>query len=144
MKMAEKRRGELMEDANKRWSEVKKALSEFGKFLSPSVASDVGIKVEAAAWRKRDNSSEFKYLPPEGFLPSKLCGVYLLFDDKEQLLYVGVARVNFDKRVWTHEELHWRCLDIISFKPEHLFLAAALEEFLIDKLNPVRNKNMKR
>ena len=68
------------------------------------------------------------------------CGVYLLFDDKEALLYVGVAMNTFHDRIWSHDWwIERRFIDVIPFPREYCFFALALEYFLICRLRPPKN-----
>jgi hypothetical protein len=68
------------------------------------------------------------------------CGVYLLFDDKEALLYVGVAMNKFHDRIWSHDWwIERRFIDVIPFPREYCFFALALEYFLICRLHPPKN-----
>jgi hypothetical protein len=68
------------------------------------------------------------------------CGVYLLFDDKDALLYVGVAMNTFHGRIWSHDWwIEQRFIDVIPFPREQCFFALALEYFLICRLHPPKN-----
>ena len=131
-----------MNDHEPRWTTVNEALDRFRSFLSPSVAANV--KILKATRKDLLESPEYNKYRPAGF-PSGLCGVYLMYGKNEELLYVGLARVSYDKRVWTHDkDVNWHYLDIIPFEGERLFLASALEEFLINACRPAVNRNMKR
>jgi hypothetical protein len=67
-------------------------------------------------------------------------GVYLIFDDREALQYVGVAMNTFHHRIWTHDaHMERRFIDVIPFPNEFCFLALALEYFLICRLRPPKN-----
>jgi len=76
-------------------------------------------------------------------------GVYLIFDEHEELLYAGVALVNFDNRVWSHDacfeswDVERRWTDVIELQPEYAFLGLSLEYFLICRLNPRCNTSYK-
>ena len=128
-----------MEETVRRWAGLNEALKVFRTFLSASAPSDIK-PFEAAQWQK-NAKPEYPFTQPR-WLPSKNGGVYLLYDNDGQLLYVGVARVNFDKRVWTHSEMAWKYLDVIPFDDQYLFLASALEHFLILRLKPFKNKSL--
>jgi hypothetical protein len=118
-----------------RWHPVKEALDEFHSYL----AANVRFQIEVATRKEWVDDKEYDLHRPEGF-PSNRRGVYLLFGSDQQLLYVGLATYNFDKRVWTHDDIDWRYLDIITFGEKLVFLAPALEYLLIRKLKPLRNK----
>jgi excinuclease UvrABC nuclease subunit len=70
--------------------------------------------------------------------------VYLIFDRDEHLIYVGVAGW-LDKRIWSHDQQPEfvsrprRWTDVILFDQSCAFLAPALEEFLIARLEPAHN-----
>ena len=117
-----------------RWEPVLEAIAVFRSYLAPNVPPFELI----AANDKRWTDEEYGRLRPSGF-PARLRGVYLIYDDAEALLYVGMATVCFDKRVWKHGHAARRYTDIIVFGDEHLFLAPALEYFLITQLRPPKN-----
>jgi hypothetical protein len=120
-----------------RWQAVERALDEFQSYLAPSVPR---LSI-AYACDKRWPDEEYKRRRPKGF-PSRLRGIYLIYDEAETLLYVGVAMWNYDKRCWSHDtELPRRHLDIIPLDDEHAFLALSLEFFLISKLRPRHNSS---
>jgi len=118
-----------------RWAPIQPLLDEFQAMLSPSVPRLEVIHANDRAW----SMEEYKRLRAKGF-PSKCRGVYLIFDEKALLQYVGLATVNFDKRVWSHDNrLERRWTDIICFDDRHICLASALEYFLVTRLNPPFN-----
>ena len=123
-----------------RWQQLRAALVEFRSHLAPHVAP---FKLTAANDSWWDND-EYKRLRPAGF-PSRMRGVYLMYDETGELMYVGVALVNYDKRVWSHDakfeahEAERRWTDVIEFEPEYAFLALSLEYFLICRLRPKYN-----
>ena len=127
-----------------RWRAVRATLDEFQRYLSPRVEQLRIIAANDSWW----NADEYKQLRADGF-PSRLRGVYLIYDQHDELLYVGVALVNFDKRVWSHDtmfaarEVERRWTDIIPLGPEYAFLALSLEYFLISRLNPKCNTSYK-
>ncbi len=127
-----------MEDRD-RWQAIGPVLEEFRSFLSPKVPESEIIEAADRRW----GNGEYKRLRPKGF-PSRLRGVYLLFDNDERLQYVGVAMWNYDKRVWSHDRhFERRFIDIIPFDDRRIFLAPALEFFLISKLDPPQNSTYK-
>jgi hypothetical protein len=84
--------------------------------------------------------AEYRNRKPKGF-PSKLRGVYLIYDDVEALQYVGVAMWCFDKRVWTHDDhIKRHYIDIVPFGDAWIHLALALEFWLIQAFKPIGNK----
>lgn len=121
-----------------RWKMIQPAIDEFQSFLSPEVPPLEIIEANDREWKEK-----YEQLRPKGF-PSRLRGVYLIFDAEERLQYIGVATVNFDKRVWSHDDyVDRRFTDVISFDDKFIFLAQALEHFLILKLRPPKNKALK-
>lgn len=108
-------------------------LAEFRTFLAPHVPP---FHVENCSLE--DGSRNPKLNWP---------GVYVMYGHGEAFKYVGVASKNncIDKRVWTHErgecdpERLSTGTNIIPFEREFAFLAPALEEFLIRRLQPVAN-----
>lgn len=120
-----------------RWIPVRKALDDFRTYLAPHIPDFDLLNATDAHWTE----DEYRRLRPKGF-PTRLCGVYLLFDEAELLQYVGVAVVNFDKRVWSHDTwIERRWIDIIPIRDEFVFLAPSLEYFLICRLAPRHNKS---
>jgi hypothetical protein len=73
---------------------VRRALRDFQSYLAPHVPTLEFVNATDAWWTEE----EYNRLRPPGF-PTRMRGVYLLFDENEVLLYVGVAMVSFDKRV---------------------------------------------
>src|SRR4051812_10751319 len=77
--------------------------------------------------------------------PSKIRGVYLLYDWDDSLQYVGVATYSFDKRMWRHDKhfeskgLDRGTIEVICFEADTSFLAPALEYYLISRLKPSLN-----
>jgi hypothetical protein len=67
------------------------------------------------------------------------CGVYLIFDAKETLRYIGKAIYIFDKRIWKHNVPDARYIDLVPFDDRHAHFCLALEHFLICRLKPTYN-----
>jgi hypothetical protein len=128
--------GECSDDLP-RWNAVRSALEEFRTYLAPHVPIFPLIAANDAQWC----DEEYRRLRPKGF-PSRMRGVYLIYDENEELIYVGVTLVNFDKRVWSHDAglrilgIRRRWTDIIELPPEYAFLGLSLEHFLICRLSP--------
>jgi hypothetical protein len=118
-----------------RWDPVLEAIAVFRSYLAPNVPPFELIAPVDRRW----TDEEYGRRRPRGF-PCRLRGVYLIYDDAEVLLYIGLATDCFDKRVWSHDSrLPRHYTDIIVFGEEHLFLAPALEYFLITRLRPTKN-----
>ena len=105
---------------------------------------------------EKENEIEFNSKWPEGYPNADKQGVYIMFDDKLNLLYIGKASANstLGKRLG-----HWfkygegnKChLNYDTWQPKPRFLVTiaaqknkryevpALEEFLISKLHPSAN-----
>lgn len=123
----------------KRWEIVERELEEFQKYLTPKVP-----QVRIRKGFDRQENDRHKWASENRDLLNQR-GVYLFFDKEEKLIYVGKASTSnwFDKRVWTHEDQAKfqsrpaRWIDFIPFEEGLEFLAPALEEFLIGRLNPV-------
>jgi len=97
-----------------RWATIHPVLDEFQRCLATHVPKFTLVHAVDRHWP----DAEYKKLRPRGF-PSKLRGVCLIFDDAPRLQYVGLAMVNFDKRVWSHDGvLSRRWTDIITFPDE--------------------------
>ena len=119
-----------------RWQAAFAAIEEFRSYLAASVPPIQILRAHEEGWTRE----EYKRKRPDGF-PSRLRGVYLIFDHHQRLVWVGKAMWNFDKRVWSHDsEVDRHYVDVIPFDEEHCFLAPALEFFLICKLAPPGNK----
>jgi hypothetical protein len=120
-----------------RWQAVRTVLGEFRSYLAPHVPPFRLVAANDSWW----DDEEYRRSRPTGF-PSKMRGVYLISDAAGELLYVGVALVNFDKRVWSHDAMFTangverRWTDVIALEPEYAFLALSLEYFLICRLRP--------
>ena len=81
-------------------------------------------------------------------------GVYYFRNDELGIFYVGRAlSTKFGKRIWSHlreNDTDWKrelsrpstTVNLIPVKDEIWYLAAALELFLIDKLNPKLNNRL--
>ena|SRR5260221_2330799 len=127
-----------------RWRAVRNALDEFQRYMSPQVPPFQTVAAYDYDW----NSEEYKRRRPQGF-PSRLHGVYLIYNEQNELLYVGAALFNFDKRVWSHDSTFTSCeaqprwIDIIPLAPAYAFLGLSLEYFLICRLKPKCNKSYK-
>ncbi len=123
-----------------RWLQLRTALAEFRYYLAPHTPPFILLAANDFLW----DNDEYKRLRPAGF-PSRLRGVYLMYDGAGELMYVGVALVNFDKRVWSHDDLfashraERRWTDVIALEPEYAFLSLSLEFFLISRLRPKYN-----
>jgi hypothetical protein len=119
-----------------RWQPLLPVLDEFQANLAPQFR-----RLElTAATDKQWSDAEYWKLRPKGF-PSRLRGVYLLFDEDDCLLYVGLAMWRFDKRVWAHDEwIPRRWIDIISLDDRSIFLAPSLEFWLISRIKGLRNR----
>jgi hypothetical protein len=67
-------------------------------------------------------------------------GVYLLFDDREQLIYIGFSLDGFGNRFARHRlRFEWKWADFIVFPNELEFFAPALEAFLVNHFRPPLN-----
>ncbi len=122
-----------------RWRPIIPVIAEFQSYISTEVQP---LKIIAATDRNW-TETEYKRFRPSGF-PSRLRGVYLIFDPLGKLLYVGVAILSYDKRVWSHDNnLERRWIDIIPFEDKYVFFALSLEFLLITRLKPPFNKTYK-
>lgn len=131
---------ELISPDLPRWNKLRAALDEFRSYLAPGTPPFVLHAANDYWW----DGDEYKRSRPFGF-PSQMRGVYLMYDAADMLMYVGVALVSFDKRVWSHDQLFAsygdkrRWTDVIALEPKYLFLAPSLEFFLICWLAPKYN-----
>ena len=128
---------------------IQNALVEFQTYLSDKVPKLELINAVNKDWSTEEYKQHQKTgIVPQGF-PSKLKGVYVLFDWNEQFKYIGVATYNYDKRVWTHDKHFeeaemWRGdIDIIPLSDEFSFIAPSLEYYLITRLKPSLNSTYK-
>jgi hypothetical protein len=122
--------------SEERWRDIQPLLDQFADQTAAHVPRPQILLAVDRQW----SDEEYKARRPDGF-PSRLRGVYLIFDSDEHLLYVGLAMSCFDSRVWDHDDdLDRRWTDIVPFDNEHIFLAPALEFYLIAKLKPPHNK----
>lgn len=121
-----------------RWRAAHSALAEFRSYVTERVPTFEIVNETDRTWSDEEYRERRSRRLQEP-------GVYLMFDDDGVLLYVGVARWTFDKRVWTHDQeprflaRPRRWIDLIPFPRECAFLASALEHFLIERLRPVHN-----
>lgn len=118
-----------------RWRTVKAALAEFQECLSVSVPALRIVAANDRQWSKQECQRQRR----TGVFAEK--GVYLIYGAGGELLYVGVALVSFDKRIWMHDDYipERRWTDVVPFQKRYVFLALALERFLIARLKPPRN-----
>lgn len=128
---------------------IQNAIVEFQSFLSDKVPKLELIKPVHKDWSPEEyKQHQMTGVVPKGF-PSRLKGVYILFDWEDQLKYIGVATYNYDKRVWTHDKHFeaaemWRGdIDIIPLTDEFSFIAPSLEYYLITRLKPMLNSTYK-
>jgi len=122
-----------------RWTEIEEVIRKFQAFLIPEVTP---LKIQKGIDFSSD-IKDIKFRKQCGELTNR--GVYLFFDESESLRYVGCTHLQalggripqsisrLRKRRWTDiwEKLRW--IDVIPFKDEWLFLAPALENYLIDQ-----------
>lgn len=117
-------------------AEVQREVRKFWQYLSPKVPP---AKIELALrmatvkddWKKGVTSGAWQR-----------SGVYFIHDSKGHLLYVGKATATYNKRVQRRQIgiSEAAATFIIPFEDQHLFLAHALEAFLIARLRPPHNK----
>jgi hypothetical protein len=115
-----------------RWAPIEQMIRDFQGLLAPSVPQ---LKIE-----KGVDCAE-AYPTSEAASPAlKKRGVYLIFDDSESKIYIGVT---IDRqliaRCLEHRKgkrcgLTPRWIDVIPFDPEWEFFAPSLEVFLIDRI----------
>jgi hypothetical protein len=112
-----------------RWSQVEPLICEFQRLLAPNVPQlKIEIGIDCAA-------------PPSGLTPAlESCGVYLIFDESESLMYIGIApERRLIDRVGSYRSKPRfprkpRWIDVIPFDSEWLFFVPALELYLIDRI----------
>lgn len=107
-------------DDELRWADVRPELDEFQSLLSSNVAKlQIERSEDVLDWEVKK-------------------GVYLLFGENEQLLYVGFTLDGFGKRIKVHEtRFDCRRIDLIIPPDEYDFLVPALEVFLRRRLLPL-------
>lgn len=66
-------------------------------------------------------------------------GVYLIFDRRHRLIYVGSTIHTFDGRIWRYNLPDQARIDLICFDDRHAPFALALELFLIARCKPTYN-----
>jgi hypothetical protein len=119
-----------------RWKQIENSIEEFRKFLSSNIPKLSIVNATDKKW----TAKQYKELKPKGF-PSKLRGVYLIFDEQETLLYIGLSTTCFNKRIWKHDtRFQRRYIDIIPIGDNCFPLAPALEYFLITRHPTPGNK----
>jgi len=119
-----------------RWQSLRHVLEEFQSCLSDRVP-----RLEVVAANDRQWSEErYQTQRRTGIFGKQ--GVYLIYDDAATLQYVGLATYQFDKRIWLYDDVipSRRWTDVIPLADEWVFLAPALEMFLIKRLQPPQNK----
>jgi hypothetical protein len=105
-----------------RWNEVQDALAEFQSLLSANVPRlCIQRNADVLDWER-------------------LNGVYLLFGEQEQLLYIGYTLDGFGKRIKDHgQRMVWRWTDLIVFPELIELFAPSLEQILIRRFLPPLN-----
>jgi hypothetical protein len=123
-----------------RWDKIQQSINEFQNQLNSSVPNLKIIQATDKKWTK----AEYQSNKPVGF-PFKMAGVYLLFNTDDELLYIGVSTVCFNKRIWHHDNRlkSRRFIDIIPFEDKFIHFAPALEYFLITRHHTPGNKTYK-
>jgi hypothetical protein len=112
--------------------DVQEELNEFCRYLAPSFP-----KLQMRHAFDVDNlDSDWKDgLKCRAWQES---GVYLAFDIDGKLCYVGKATATFNKRI-KRPIVDASTVEVIPFPDEYLFMADALESFLISRLQPPGN-----
>lgn len=114
-----------------RWAPIEEAIHEFQAHLAQHVPQ---FKIEngvdcAESYPGRKAAS----------LPLTRKGVYLIFDDSESLVYIGVTIMRpLSERIRDHRTSKLftpRWIDVIPFDWEWAFFAPSLEEFLLKKFS---------
>lgn len=109
-----------------RWEEAQDALRDFQSYLAVRVpVLRIERDTDVLGWQK-------------------LQGVYLNYDEQGRLLYLGFTLDCFQNRKSQHEkrfETYW--LDLIVLPEGLIFLAPALESFLLKRLFPELNRGKK-
>jgi hypothetical protein len=112
-----------------RWAPIEEMICEFQGHLAPTVPQ---FKIEEGV-DCADSYPSSKAASPA----LKKRGVYLIFDDSESLIYIGMAiERSLIERIRNHrtsKRFTPRWIDVIPFDWEWLFFAPSLELFLIDK-----------
>jgi len=109
-----------------RWCEVQDALAEFQSLLSANVPRlSIQRNADVLDWER-------------------LNGVYFLFGEQEQLLYIGYTLDGFGTRSSSHERnKSFRWMDLVVFPKEIEFFAPSLEVFLRRRLLPLLDQGGK-
>jgi len=117
-----------------RWRSILPHLKDFQSCLAARVPPLELQEATDRTWTPK----QYKNRPLQTF-PMNSRGVYLLFNSKETLQYVGVAMWCYNTRVWEWDntpEFDRRFVDVIAIPEPYAFLALSLEFFLICRLNP--------
>lgn len=118
-----------------RWKPIIPQLREF----ELSLAEDLRCLQIVVGNDKQWSDTRYRKQVSTGIFSDKR-GVYLMFDPKGDLQYVGKAMNAFDDNIWAKKhDAYRRWTDLIPFEHRAYFLAPALEFFLISRLDPPRN-----
>lgn len=103
-----------------RWATIEPELEEFQRLLAPTVPRlIIETQSDVLKWQTKN-------------------GVYLLFDEREQLIWIGYTLNGFNSRIVRHTgDKLWKWTDLIVFPDEFEFFAPALETFLRRRLLPI-------
>ncbi len=122
---------DLISDIRKgpsRWELVREALDDFQSYLSsriPKLNVEEGCITEVTKRVDRLDG----------------CGVYLLYDLHDRLLYIGLTGDDFTKRVNCHRRrFEPQYIDLVILPKKLSWLAYSLERFLIKDLRPLFNE----
>jgi hypothetical protein len=107
-------------DGELRWATIEPELKEFQQLLASTVPQlRIERQSDVPAWEQKN-------------------GVYFLFADNEQLIWIGYTLNGFQNRVASHKrDKVWRWMDLIVFDKNFEFFASALETFLRQRLSPI-------
>lgn len=123
-----------------RWITVNRQLEDFMSFLSPKF-QPLGI---VHLYDKQNSQEEYDARDKSLF---RKRGVYLCYNEQDKLINVGKAGDCFQKRIFKCvKDSHFkdiRYVDVICFDDRHAAFLVALEQFLISRLKPELNEQLK-
>src|SRR4051794_9355864 len=85
-----------------RWAPIIPHLQEFQRHLAPHVPL---FQIEHLNDRRWVNERRREFLEQLKTGKYDLPGIYLIYNNEEQLEYVGMATGTFHHRIWDHDEI---------------------------------------
>ena len=117
---------------------VEREIKEFRQLLNPDAPEFKIVYAVDKLW----TDEEYQLRKPSRFEYQQ--GVYLIYSNDGELVYIGSALQGFYSRVFMHDDkINRRHIEIIVIEEDYMPIILALEFFLISRLKPIGNTEYK-